>query len=409
MGTERSVKAVESTQYKQRHFFSNDSEVSAYWAGFLAADGFIHDNKPTISLNLGAKDLDHLIKFASIFGREDHIRRNKINNSYYLNLYNATELIEELKAKYNITYKKTFTLQPPKVKNDSHKKAFIAGYIDGDGCIAYESTGKGSKILRLTILGTNPLLAWIKEYFDSFTEKPTNKLEKHKNIFRYRVSGKQALEVIKSLYSETLPLMERKWSVNLDVPYYIEDKELEYKYKADNIKLTDFSKLLKSFKVKKEITVSSYDTYYTHDQKNDWFIRFRDSDEKPELTKKRKIKDSDNWERVEVDVPLSAEAKEDVITKFVNLDGYSKNFKIYKTCAIYWLEDVNFVYYVVYDEDLREKNRFIEIEINKDKANELGNKAFAVLKKYENLLEPLGITHVNRLKKSLFEMYRRPQ
>jgi hypothetical protein len=393
---------------KKENFFGEINRLNSYWAGFLAADGFIHDDRNTISINLGEKDLDHLLKFAKIFGREEHVRRNRINNSYYLNLYGVSQLKSDLESNFKITYKKTFTLRPPEFEDLECKKAYICGYLDGDGNIAYESMGKGAKLLRMTILGTHAVLSWIKEEFDKQLETSSNKLEPHGKIFRYRLSGDKALSIIKFLKSDDIPLLERKWDINLDVPYYVEDKELEYKYNAAGIKLEDFEALMKKLPINKRKVVSSFDVYFTKDDNPDWFMRFRDSDIAPELTKKRKVKESDNWERVEVDLPLSpGKASEALIERFVSLDGYEKNFKIYKTCLIYWLDDANYVYYIVYDEFMNELDRYIEVEVNKDKAHDLGGAAFGVLKKYEQVLSPLGIAHSKRLKRSLFEIYRK--
>lgn len=190
--------------------------------------------------------------------------------------------------------------------------------------------------------------------------------------------------------------------------------ELEYKYLADNIKLSDFRKLMESYpnewlNIDDRIfgptvkEVSSFDIYYTASLEH--FIRFRMSKQSPELTIKRKNNETNNWDRVEVDVPLSPEATEETVEKFVNLLDYKKNFKIYKSCFIYFFDNFNTVYYTVYDEEMKEVGRFIEIEINKDKVKMLGDNASIVLKQVENSLEALGITAKNRLKKSLFEMY----
>src|SRR5690606_26309558 len=117
---------------------------------------------------------------------------------------------------------------------------------------------------------------------------------------------------------------------------------------------------------------SSWDTYYTRPGSLEEFQRFRESDD-PELTIKRKVKDSNNWERIESDLPLDPKRiTEDKVTFHVGLDGYVKNFKIYKTCFIYWFDNTNAVYYIVYDEEMKERGRFIEVEINKDKVPELG-------------------------------------
>lgn len=186
-----------------------------------------------------------------------------------------------------------------------------------------------------------------------------------------------------------------------------EYKELEFKYNADKVRLQDFISVIVDSKPVRRKDVSSWDTYYTLEGSKEEFCRFRDSDS-PELTKKRKVKTSNNWERVESDLPLDpTRVTEDKVSFHVSLDGYKKNFKIYKTCFIYWLDYVNFVYYIVYDEDMHEQGRFIEVEVNKERIVELGgvDKAFEHLKQQEQKLSKLGITPQNRLKKSLFEMF----
>lgn len=187
-----------------------------------------------------------------------------------------------------------------------------------------------------------------------------------------------------------------------------EFKELEYKYKADEIRLVEFQKLLRTLPFKQLMEVSSWDVYYTKETDKEEFCRFRNSPVRPELTKKKKVTSTNNWERIESDLPLDpARITEDKVTFHVGLDGYKENFRIYKSCFIYFLDLVNFVYYIVYNEDMKEMGRFVEVEINKDQVQKLGGeeKAFEVLKEYEQKLLALGISPQNRLKKSLFEMF----
>jgi len=187
-----------------------------------------------------------------------------------------------------------------------------------------------------------------------------------------------------------------------------EFKELEFKFKADDIKLTDFQNLIKNIKYNRFIERSSWDVYYVKDENKEEFQRFRKDLTSPELTKKAKTKDTNNWRRVESDLPLDPKRiSEDKVAFHVGLDGYTENFRIFKSCFIYFLDLVNYVYYTVYNENMKEVGRFIEVEINKDKILELGGeeKAFEVLKEYEQKLSVLGISPQNRLKKSLFEMF----
>ncbi len=191
--------------------------------------------------------------------------------------------------------------------------------------------------------------------------------------------------------------------------------ELEYKYKADDVKLTDFVKLMSKLNVVRKLDISSWDTYYTKGPNE--FVRFRHSTD-PELTIKRKVKDANNWQRIEVDLPVDdSRITDEKVDNFLSLLEYQKNFKIYKSCFIYWLADVNFVYYIVYDENLKEAGRFIEVEVNKSAIYKLraddrndgfvstGDGAVNALNMAEKVLTQLGLSPQNRMKKSLFELF----
>jgi len=187
-----------------------------------------------------------------------------------------------------------------------------------------------------------------------------------------------------------------------------EFKELEYKFSADHVKLTDFVKLMTGMKPNVRKDVSSWDYYYTNATNEDEFMRFRESND-PELTIKRKVKNSNNWERIECDLPIdNKRIKLSTIETYVGLLGYSENFRIYKTCFIFWFENVNYVYYIVYNENLKELGRFLEVEVNKDRVPVLGlDRAVEELKSSAQKLDKFEISLQNRLKKSLFEMFRK--
>lgn len=181
-------------------------------------------------------------------------------------------------------------------------------------------------------------------------------------------------------------------------------KELETKYDATNVSMEKFIELVERFPIDKKMMVSSYDDYFVNHEGN--FIRYRYTDGRGELTIKRKLSDKNNNERIEVNVPTAGDNLK-TIAAFVNLLGYNHNFGIYKTCKIFWTGKVDLVYYVVYDKELKELRRFIEIEANEDLSWSSEQEAWDEIAKYEKLLEPLGITSKNRLKKSLFEIFRK--
>lgn len=187
--------------------------------------------------------------------------------------------------------------------------------------------------------------------------------------------------------------------------FEIEITELELKYKADDIKLADFVKFANSLDPVRRVEVASWDVYYSGENMPFEFLRFR-SGSTPELTIKIKMDDKNNNNRVEVDLPLSPSITEWIVSKFVGLFGFKENFRVYKYCDIYWYDKLDIVFYVVYDINKTEKGRFIEIEARKDAKFANKEEAWALIKEMETKMSVLGISSANRMKRSLWEMFR---
>lgn len=182
-------------------------------------------------------------------------------------------------------------------------------------------------------------------------------------------------------------------------------REIETKYDASEISLKEFKTLVESqFNVKKRLLVSSYDDYFTDKDGN--FLRYRHKEGRGELTIKRKLETHNNNKRVEVNLPTDGDNME-AVTQFAELLGYKHNFCVYKTCQVYWVDNMVICYYVVYDEEWNEKRRFLEIEADEDVNWTSEVYAWKAVENCEKVFEPLGITPKNRLKKSLFEMFKK--
>lgn len=183
-------------------------------------------------------------------------------------------------------------------------------------------------------------------------------------------------------------------------------QEIEYKYRADSIEFTDFRDLMHEIGlIKKTIDVASWDIYYCNSENANRFIRYRKSST-PELTTKQKTSNDNNWVRSEIDLALDRDAINDLtVEKFTRSLGYEENFRVFKMCFIFWFEEVNYVFYVVFGSNLRELGRFIEVEINKKGGH--SRPPLNILNECESKLRVLGITAQNRLKKSLFELFKR--
>lgn len=184
----------------------------------------------------------------------------------------------------------------------------------------------------------------------------------------------------------------------------MEFKEIEFKYDASEISLESFLSIIKKLPVKKRLIVSSFDDYFVNEDGD--AIRYRHNEARGELTIKRKLSKTNSFKRIEVNLPTKGDALE-TVNEFCSLLGYEYNFGIYKTCQIYWLEKVDLVYYVIYDKELKEQRRFIEIEALEDYPWKSEEEAMAEVIKYEKMLEPLGLSPQRRMKKNLFEIFKK--
>jgi adenylate cyclase class IV len=196
-------------------------------------------------------------------------------------------------------------------------------------------------------------------------------------------------------------------------------QEVEVKFRLDEGKLNDWKQLVTSlkeedgFKFKEFIYVDSDDIYFTRPVSTNIeyeFVRYRFADDKKnkraELTTKRKLKDGNNIFRMEKNLRVDNNSKE-LVTGFVEDLGFEFNFRITKYVQIYVFEDATLPFYTVIDGNGK-RDTFIEIEVDEAKLHNMTeDQAWDVIKKYEAVLAPLGLTPKNRLRKSLFEMYKK--
>jgi len=183
--------------------------------------------------------------------------------------------------------------------------------------------------------------------------------------------------------------------------------EFETKYRVEGDKVYDFKRLVENINDKFNfVYAQGPDRYFT--KKDGSFIRFRkaETDKYAEITMKEKpLGAKHNIKRKEVNWRVDYNLKVSDISAGAEMLGYKFNFQISKICHIYKFKDVTLVFYTVLD-DKGQMDHFIEIELDEKSIHKLTEQeAWDTIRKYENILSPLGITHRNRLTKSLYEMY----
>ena len=195
-----------------KEFFSEINPLSSYWAGFIAADGCL-TNKPScrVVFNLSQEDREHLKSFQYSTSHTGKVYERVEDGASYLYFGSAYKWHEDLRNNFNIFPNKSLTIKPPSIED---RLPFIIGYMDGDGCIGRYLDSKGKNYhTTIKILGTEPMLLWIKDTFDGLTENKKAKVNPAtKSIYQYRIQGKRALELIRILHKIPVPKLERKWN-----------------------------------------------------------------------------------------------------------------------------------------------------------------------------------------------------
>jgi hypothetical protein len=222
--------------------------------------------------------------------------------------------------------------------------------------------------------------------------------------------------------------------------------EFETKYRVEPHLLTEFKKIMNSLAgLDKFIYVEGPDYYFTTDVPEQFyklaetvkdktdrekllklidntlgnlpsFLRYRrpshglDNGRSEITTKFKREGAKNNIQRKETNVRVDI-TPEDSIRDFIGNFLYRTNFNIWKGCHIYNFEDATLVFYTVYDTTdgkATKTDSFVEIEVNEEKVSHMTeDQAWEIITKYEKALEDVGINPQKRLKKSLFEMYRR--
>lgn len=188
--------------------------------------------------------------------------------------------------------------------------------------------------------------------------------------------------------------------------FKIETTELEFKYDSKDIPLSRFVSFANSNNPVSQKEAASWDLYYSGSGLPFEFFRFRKGT-RPELTTKIKTEEKNNNRRVEVDLPLNPEIADSIVLDFVSQFGFKENFRVWKYCHIFYYEKTDIVYYVMYNEEMNEVGRRIEIEARKDYPFKSEEEAVAEVKAMEQKMAKIGISPQMRMKKSNWEQLRR--
>jgi len=239
---------------KEHNFFHTPNKLNSYWAGFIAADGSVSSRGNCLTISLAAKDKTHLEKFSSLVSSDYVIKEFSLlkegKKFHYVSFsLSSMNWKKDLYTNWKITPRKTFTLEFPQELSTENTKAFICGYIDGDGCIYHDK--KRNKI-TLSICGNLSFLEEVKKHLSEISNIRERNIYPTRNIFTIAFASSSAMTVLDSLYDEEMPLLARKWDKYLvhkkrKYGQYIVWSKKEEQILIDNHAKTTIREIHKSF------------------------------------------------------------------------------------------------------------------------------------------------------------------
>lgn len=194
--------------------FFNFTPENCYWAGFIAADGYIWKGY-NLGCELSIKDKEHLNKMRNFLQSNAEIKERERESfgkqhKYCSIQFNSVELVKDLEANFNITNNKSLSYQPPNLPPNLVRH-FIRGYIDGDGGIGWHKYNNKSRLNVYS--GSKELLVWILNKLQENVEgvgDPSTKQRKNSQLYTIEFMGHQVGNILNWLYEDTNAYLDRK-------------------------------------------------------------------------------------------------------------------------------------------------------------------------------------------------------
>jgi hypothetical protein len=190
-------------QFKKKYkhdkfFFDKLGPISAYWAGFIAADGTLTFKDNGICIGLNKKDKDHLLKFKEATQTNSPIKEVKSNNSSHISIY-SKEIFSSL-IKLGIKPNKSLSISHVNIP-DKLMSHFIRGVFDGDGSIS----GNDRSHLQLCIVGNKPFLEQIQDFLIRKVNVSKTKIYPltQSQAYKLQYTGSQIFKILKLIYNKS--------------------------------------------------------------------------------------------------------------------------------------------------------------------------------------------------------------
>lgn len=189
--------------------FETITEESAYWLGFMLADGNVSKN--TITINLKTGDRSHLEKFRAFMGGNQTISLKKdVRMSGYA--FGSIKVTKDL-SKWGIVPNKSLIAEVhPELKNNRH---FWRGVIDGDGSVVFRE----GIIKCVSLCGTKSVCDDFLAFANLVSNNRSSVKKVKENLWNVRIGvGRiNSSKLIRVLYEDCTIYLDRKHKTAMDI------------------------------------------------------------------------------------------------------------------------------------------------------------------------------------------------
>ena len=181
---------------KEDYFKTIDTDVKAYWLGWLITDGCISKN--SIGMTLQGRDLEILEKFQKDLGLKDRI--SPFNKNYYRFAFCCKDMKDDLQQ-YGVISNKTFSVDIPNIDAKFYP-ALLRGCFEGDGWILV-SNRRGKPEYEFGFVGNEACVNSFNNLISELVGIPKKNVTKSNNMFRVRWSNKEEIvRIFNVLYKD---------------------------------------------------------------------------------------------------------------------------------------------------------------------------------------------------------------
>jgi len=213
-GVKMRRKSVYKKKYNQQ-FFDTYTPESAYWAGFILADGNITRDSSLLQISLSQVDEFHLLKFCQAIELESKLTKD--NDCVRMSV-SGKHICKSLAANFGVHPRKSNICVFPEQIPEYLWSHFIRGIFDGDGSVTHGSYVNKSMEQKHNIIinftGSVELLNFLKSFFHEHINivvkrssmtgvPPTHIVGKNKQTGQIAYSGINAVAILDWLYAES--------------------------------------------------------------------------------------------------------------------------------------------------------------------------------------------------------------